>query len=42
MFHVDMEFGNIVALRTALERMRAKGVEVHVYGVYNKNTDFEL
>ena len=42
MFHVDMEFGNIVALRTALERMRAKGVELHVYGVYNKNTDFEL
>lgn len=42
MFHVDMEFGNIIALRTALERMRAKGVEVHVYGVYNKNTDFEL
>lgn len=42
MFHVDMKFGNIVALRTALERMRAKGVEVHVYGVYNKNTDFEL
>ena len=42
MFHVDMEFGNIVALRTALERMRAKSVEVHVYGVYNKNTDFEL
>lgn len=42
MFHVDMEFGDIVALRTALERMRAKGVEVHVYGVYNKNTDFEL
>ena len=42
MFHVDMEFGNIVALRTALERMRVKGVEVHVYGVYNKNTDFEL
>ena len=42
MFHVDMEFGNIAVLRTALERMRAKGVEVHVYGVYNKNTDFEL
>ena len=42
MFHVDMKFGNIVALRTALERMRTKGVEVHVYGVYNKNTDFEL
>lgn len=42
MFHVDMEFGNIAVLRAALERMRAKGVEVHVYGVYNKNTDFEL
>ena len=42
MFHVDMEFGSIVMLHTALERMRTKGVEVHVYGVYNKNTDFEL
>lgn len=42
MFHVDMEFGALTALRTAVERMRAKGVEVHIYGVYNKNTDFEL
>lgn len=42
MFHVDMEFGTLNALHTALERMRAKGVEVHIYGVYNKNTDFEL
>ncbi|MBQ9138030.1 MAG: prephenate dehydratase [Alistipes sp.] len=42
MFHVDMEFDNSDALSTALERMRTKGVEVHIYGVYNKNTDFEL
>ena len=42
MFHVDMEFDNLDALRTAVARMRAKGVEVHIYGVYNKNTDFEL
>ena len=42
MFHVDMEFECVEALRSAVERMRAKGVEVHIYGVYNKNTDFEL
>lgn len=42
MFHVDMEFERVEALRSAVERMRAKGVEVHIYGVYNKNTDFEL
>lgn len=42
MFHVDMEFGALLALRIAVERMKAKGVEVHIYGVYNKNTDFEL
>lgn len=42
MFHVDMEFERVEALRSAVERMRAKGVEVHIYGVYNKNTNFEL
>lgn len=42
MFHVDMEFERVEALRSAVERLRAKGVEVHIYGVYNKNTDFEL
>ena len=42
MFHTDMEFEDIAALRTATRNMRAKGVEVHIYGVYNKNTDFEL
>lgn len=42
MFHVDMEFERVEALRSAVERMRAKGVEVHIYGVYNKNTYFEL
>ena len=42
MFHVDMEFERVQSLRTAVARMRAKGVEVHIYGVYNKNTDIEL
>ena len=42
MFHTDMEFGTLSAFSTAVSRMRAKGVEVHIYGVYNKNTDFEL
>ena len=42
MFHTDMEFESIAALRDAVQNMRAKGVEVHIYGVYNKNTDFEL
>ena len=37
-----MEFESIAALRDAVQNMRAKGVEVHIYGVYNKNTDFEL
>ena len=42
MFHVDMEFDDVSSLRKAVKRMRAMGVEVHIYGVYNKNTDFEL
>ena len=42
MFHVDMEFDDVSSLRKAVKRMRARGVEVHIYGVYNKNTDFEL
>jgi prephenate dehydratase len=42
MFHVDMEFERVEVLHIAVERMRDKGVEVHIYGVYNKNTDFEL
>ena len=39
MFHVDMEFDDVSSLRKAVKRMRAMGVEVHIYGVYNKNTD---
>ena len=42
MFHVDMEFDCVKTLRSVTKRMRDKGVEVHIYGVYNKNTDFEL
>ena len=42
MFHVDMEFDDVSSVRKAVKRMRAMGVEVHIYGVYNKNTDFEL
>ena len=42
MFHVDMEFSSVETLRRVTKRMRDKGVEVHIYGVYNKNTDFEL
>lgn len=42
MFHTDMEFGTLSTFSTAISRMRAKGAEVHIYGVYNKNTDFEL
>ena len=42
MFHADMEFDNVAAFREAVSRMRTKGVEVHIYGVYNKNTEFEL
>ena len=42
MFHTDMEFGTLSAFSTAVSRMRAKGAGVHIYGVYNKNTDFEL
>ena len=42
MFHVDMEFDSVETLRSVTKRMRDKGIEVHIYGVYNKNTDFEL
>lgn len=42
MFHVDMEFEKVEALRCAVQRMRDRGVEVHIYGVYNKNVDIEL
>ena len=41
-FHVDMEFDEVSQLRLVVERMRSHGVEVHIYGVYNKNVDIEL
>ena len=39
MFHVDMEFGDIAQLREVVNRMRSNGVEVQIYGVYNKNVE---
>lgn len=42
MFHVDMEFNDVEILRLAVRRMRDRGVEVHIYGVYNKNVSIEL
>lgn len=42
MFHVDMEFDDISQLRTVVNRMRNRNVEVHIYGVYNKNVEIEL
>lgn len=42
MFHTDMTFEKIENFRIALAHMRAMGVEVHIYGVYNENTDFSL
>ena len=42
MFHADMTFGSIETFRLAVARMREMGVEVHIYGVYNKNTEFDL
>lgn len=42
MFHADIEFEDVATFEQTVARMRAMGVEVHIYGVYNKNTDFEL
>jgi prephenate dehydratase len=39
MFHVDMEFSEGANFTTALNRLRDKGVEVHIYGVYQKGKD---
>jgi prephenate dehydratase len=39
MFHVDMEFSEGANFTTALNRLREKGVEVHIYGVYQKGKD---
>ena len=39
MFHVDMEFSNGENCLTAIQRLRACGVEVHIYGVYQKGED---
>ena len=42
MFHADMVFDNLDTFIKAVNRMKQMGVDVHIYGVYNKNTDFEL
>ncbi len=39
MFHMDMEFSEGANFTTALNRLRDKGVEVHIYGVYQKGKD---
>lgn len=39
MFHVDMRFECVEQFRLAVEQMRANGVEVHVYGIYNDAMD---
>ena len=36
MFHLDMEFADGDQFATAIQRMREQGVEVHIYGVYQK------
>lgn len=37
MFHTDMEFDSVENFRQLIERMRAMGTEVHVYGIYQAN-----
>jgi prephenate dehydratase len=39
MFHVDMEFADDEQFATAIHRMREQGVEVHIYGVYQKGVE---
>ena len=39
MFHVDMEFSEGANFSTAIERLRERGVEVNIYGVYQKGKD---
>ncbi len=39
MFHTDMEFEEGDDFKKAIERLRKSGVEVHIYGVYQKGKD---
>ena len=41
MFHVDMEFSEGANFSKAIERLRERGVEVHIYGVYKKGKDLQ-
>ena len=36
MFHTDIDFSDKELFMRAVERLRAMGVEVHIYGVYRK------
>ena len=39
LFHTDMEFQSGADFAKAIERLRERGVEVHIYGVYQKGKD---
>ena len=39
MFHTDMEFSSGENFAKAIERLRERGVEVHIYGIYQKGKD---
>ncbi len=39
MFHTDMEFCSGADFTKAVERLRSRGVEVHIYGIYQKGKD---
>lgn len=39
MFHTDMEFSEGASFSKAVERLRERGVEVHIYGIYQKGKD---
>ena len=39
LFHTDMEFQSGADFTKAIERLRERGVEVHIYGVYQKGKD---
>lgn len=39
LFHTDMEFSEGRNFSQAIERLRERGVEVHIYGVYQKGVD---
>lgn len=39
MFHTDMEFEEGANFAKAVERLRERGVEVHIYGIYQKGKE---